>query len=77
MKRFEIIGGLINSVFLLGTCFNIFLESIHRLISIKENSEKIEREIDTVILIGGLGINVIIFLLVYCSSMEQSHGHSH
>jgi len=79
LKRFEIIGGLINSVFLLGTCFNIFLESIHRLISIKENSEQIEREIDTVILIGGLGlgINVIIFILVYCSGMEQSHGHSH
>ena len=66
LKRFEIIGGLINSVFLLGTCFNLLLESIHRITDIEENSEQIGNEIDTVIIIGGLGlvINLLIFVLL-------------
>jgi len=60
--RAEVLGALINSVFLVALCFTIFVEAIQRLTNVHE----IEH-IDSMIYVGvaGLVINVIGLLLFY------------
>lgn len=78
LKRLEIIGAFFNSVFLLGVCFNLAIETIHKFINIKEGSEIIEKNIDTVMIVGGLGlfVNILMFLLLHLN-IEHNHHHDH
>jgi len=66
--RAEVLGALVNSVFLVALCFTIFIEALERLVSI----ERIENP-DMMLIVGGLGLAVnIIGLLLF-----QGHAHSH
>jgi len=71
--RAEVLGALVNSVFLIALCFTIFVEAIEKL-SDSDNIVDIDK-IDLMLYvgIGGLGLNLIGLLLFH----HHSHGHSH
>jgi len=78
LVRSEVVGGLINSVFLLSTCFFLILEIIHKITELVNNggnNPTLEKEIDLVLIVGsmGLGVNIIGLLLFH----QAHHGHSH
>jgi len=60
--RAEVLGALVNSVFLIALCFTIFVEAIQRL----THSHKIEK-VDSMIYVGvaGLIVNVLGLVLFY------------
>jgi len=60
--RAEVLGALVNSVFLVALCFTIFVEAIQRL----THSHVIER-VDSMIYVGvaGLVVNIIGLILFY------------
>jgi len=60
--RAEVLGALVNSVFLIALCFTIFVEAIQRL----THSHTIEK-VDSMIFVGvaGLVINVLGLILFY------------
>ena len=67
--RAEVLGALVNAVFLVALCFTILVEAIERLTDVHE----IER-VDTLIYVGVAGLAVNILGLVLFSG---GHGHSH
>ena len=68
-SRSEIIGAFANSIFLLSTCFNIFLESIFRFANLNEVKDTLQNEIDKLLIVGGIGLFInLIGLFVF------SHG---
>lgn len=69
-QRAEILGALINAVFLLALCFTIVIEALQRLISPPEISNPV-----LVLLVGfaGLASNIIGLVLFH----EHGHSHSH
>ena len=73
--RAEVLGGLVNSTFLLSVCFMLFIDSIIRLIELvdKTENEELQDQVNLLLIIasGGLGINLIGLLLF------SSHAHSH
>ena len=72
--RAEIIGGLINSVFLISTCFFLGLEVIHKIVElVNEDGQniKLETDIDMVLIVGGVG------LLINIVGMFLFHNHTH
>lgn len=71
--RAEVIGGLINGVFLIAVCFFILLEAIQRFIEPPEIKDPM-----MIIIVGsaGLAMNVI-GLIMFASHRSMSHGHSH
>lgn len=78
--RAEIIGGLINSVFLLSICFSILLDVGQRLSELIQlgsdnNTTKLAEEIDLLLIIaaGGLLINLIGLWLFH----DHHHDHDH
>lgn len=84
--RSEIIGGLINSVFLISTCLYLTLEVIHKFIDLSENSGQnpvLESDINMVLIVGsgGLLINIIGLVLfhnfIHHGHSGHGHGHSH
>ncbi|KAI6220371.1 hypothetical protein M3Y99_01611400 [Aphelenchoides fujianensis] len=64
--RAEVVGALVNGVFLLALCFSIFIESIERLLEPHELKEPLN-----VLIVGVIG------LLVNLIGMFLFHGHSH
>ena len=75
-SRSEVIGALINCVFLLSTCFNITLEAIHRLTDIDEIKYTLGNETDKLLIVAAVGLFInIIGLFIF--SHGHSHGHSH
>lgn len=68
--RAEVLGALVNSVFLIALCFTIFVEAINRL----TDTNEIHHE-DWMLYVGiaGLVVNVIGLILFH----KHSHGHSH
>jgi zinc transporter 1 len=72
--RAEILGSLVNAVFLLALCFSIIVEAINRFV----NPEPIERVELMLIIAGvGLGINLIGMLIFGLHGHEHGHSHSH
>ncbi|KAK9721263.1 Zinc resistance conferring protein [Basidiobolus ranarum] len=70
-QRAEVIGALINGVFLIALCFSIFIEAIQRFFQPQE----IENPV-LILIVGGLGlvVNIVGLFLFH----EHSHvGHSH
>lgn len=61
--RSEIIGGLINSVFLLALAFNIFIEAIEKLTDIDEIKDKLGDGINEVFIVGWVGLVINLFSL--------------
>jgi len=66
--RAEVLGALVNSVFLVALCFTIFVEAIQRL-----THSNIIEQVDILLYVGvaGLVINVMGLFLFH------GHGHSH
>jgi zinc transporter 1 len=78
MTRSEIVAGLINSIFLLSSCFFITIEVVQRFINFRSQHIDFE-QINILIIIGsvGLGINII-GMFIFCSAENHHHhGHSH
>lgn len=78
-SRAEIIGGLINSVFLLALCFTLIVETIQKVIELIGNqlrNPQLESNVDLVLIAGGIGlvVNLIGILLFF---QEHHHFHSH
>lgn len=78
-KRAEVIGALVNGVFLVSVCFYTVTEAAVRLI---EGPPEL-RQPELVLIVGGIGLVInIIGLLMFCSHRSlahhgHSHGHSH
>jgi zinc transporter 1 len=75
--RAEILGGLINSVFLLALCFMIFLEVVEKGIDIAREgltNPILESEIDLVLIVAGAGLLVNLIGLVL---FGHHHDHDH
>ncbi len=73
--RSEIIGGLINGIFLISTCLYITIEAIQRFIEITVVEDPL-----LVVWVGlaGLGVNLIgLFMFIGDSGLHHHHGHSH
>jgi zinc transporter 1 len=77
--RSEVIGGLINSVFLLAMCFNIIVEVAEKVINMAtgelENT-KLAEEIDLVLIVAGIGLAINLISLVLFHQ-DHDHGHKH
>lgn len=73
-QRAEILGALVNAVFLLALCFTIVIEAIQRLISPPEISSPV-----LVLAVGfaGLASNLIGLVLFHEHGHSHSHSHSH
>ena len=69
-QRAEVLGALINAVFLVALCFTIFIEALKRLIEIEEITKPL-----LVLIVGGAGlfINLVGLLMFH----GHGHGHSH
>ncbi|XP_046646955.1 zinc/cadmium resistance protein-like isoform X4 [Daphnia pulicaria] len=75
--RAEVLGALVNSVFLIALCFSILVESLKRFIEIEEIHDP-----QLILVVGciGLFVNLIGLLLFHehgHSHGGKSHGHSH
>lgn len=68
--RAEVLGALVNAVFLVALCFSISVESIKRFIDIE-----VIHHPENVLIVGfiGLLVNVVGLILLY----DSGHGHSH
>jgi len=82
-KRADVIGGLINGVFLMSSCFFITLEAIHRFIELDELAEDFGN-VDHLLIVAGIGLAINIFaaIIFSCgnksnSGHNHSHGHAH
>ncbi|XP_028407890.1 zinc transporter 1-like [Dendronephthya gigantea] len=67
-QRAEVLGALINAVFLVALCFTIFIEALKRLIEVEEITNPW-----LVLIVGGAGL----FINVIGLFMFHGHGHSH
>ncbi|SJX63131.1 related to COT1-Vacuolar zinc (and possibly other metals) transporter [Sporisorium reilianum f. sp. reilianum] len=75
-QRAEILGALVNGVFLLALCFSIFMEAIERFVNVTEVSNP-----KLVVVVGCLGLasNLVGLLLFHDHGHAHGggHGHSH
>ncbi|KAK9762003.1 Zinc resistance conferring protein [Basidiobolus ranarum] len=71
-QRAEILGALINGVFLIALCFSIFVEAIQRFFEPRE----IENPV-FVLIVGGLGLIVNLIGLGLFHEHGHAHGHCH
>lgn len=69
-QRAEILGALINAVFLLALCFSIYLEAIQRFIEPREINQP-----QLILIVGGAGLCLNIFGLFLFHN--QDHGQHH
>mgnify|MGYP001794562538 CR=1 FL=1 len=69
-QRAEVLGALVNAVFLIALCFSILVESMKRLVTPEEINDPV-----LVLIVGGAGlfVNLIGMALFY----KHGHGHSH
>jgi len=70
--RAEVLGALVNSVFLVALCFTIFVEAVERL----THAHEVEH-VDTLIYVGVAGLVVNVVGLLLFAGHGHSHGHSH
>lgn len=70
--RAEVLGALVNAVFLVALCFSITVEACKRFIE----EEKIDRA-GLLVVVGGLGLLVNAIGLCLFADHSGSHGHSH
>lgn len=68
--RAEILGALVNAVFLLALCFSILVESLKRLVTVEEIEQPI-----LLLIVGSVGL--LVNLVGLCLFHSQVHGHSH
>ncbi|XP_072017881.1 proton-coupled zinc antiporter SLC30A1-like [Amphiura filiformis] len=71
-QRAEVLGALVNSVFLMALCFTICVEALQRFIMIEEITDP-----HLLLIIGSIGLVVNCLGLFLFSSHGMAHGHSH
>ncbi|KAG2187366.1 hypothetical protein INT44_005052, partial [Umbelopsis vinacea] len=71
-QRAEVLGALINGVFLLALCFTLLIDCIERFISPQVVTEPV-----LVLITGSIGLAANLFGLVLFHEHGHSHGHSH
>lgn len=77
--RAEIVGALVNSIFLISSCFFIGVDAIHRFFDINMVIEHLDENIDSLIIVGsiGLGINLIaMFFFPFHSHSDDLNEHA-
>lgn len=73
-RRHEIVGALINCVFLLSICFTIIIDALQRIPKYEEIAADLSSEVDLLLIVGGVGLGInILGLFVF----TVGHGHSH
>lgn len=71
--RMEILGGLINGVFLLSLCVNIIIEAIQRFFEPTEITQPV-----LLLIVAGVGLLFnVIGLLVFADHAHGGHSHGH
>ena len=70
--RAEVLGSLVNAVFLLSLCFSIIIDAIKRFIV----PERIEN-VNLVLIVGGVGLLINLFGLVIFGFLADGHVHTH
>ncbi|XP_060532436.1 proton-coupled zinc antiporter SLC30A1 isoform X2 [Cylas formicarius] len=70
--RAEVLGALVNAVFLVALCFSITVEACKRFIEV----EKIH-DPQLIVIVGGIGLLVNVIGLLLFHEHGSSHGHSH
>ena len=68
--RAEVVGALINAVFLFALCFSIAVESFKRFLVIEHIEDP-----ELIIVVGGVGLAINLFGM--CLFGDVGHGHSH
>ncbi|XP_072015707.1 proton-coupled zinc antiporter SLC30A1-like isoform X2 [Amphiura filiformis] len=71
-QRAEVLGALVNAVFLMALCFTIVVESVQRFIEIEEIDKPM-----LVLIVGGVGLLINGIGLCLLSTHGLGHGHSH
>ena len=77
--RFEVLGAMINAVFLLAVCLNIITEAITRCIDIDSSAHSMEEKgvMYLVVAVLGLVINLLGLAFFACSGSDGHHHHHH
>jgi zinc transporter 1 len=76
--RAEIIGALVNGVFLIASCFFIIIESIHKFMEFEELEETLGKEVDLLLIVGGIGLAInFIGVVIFLTDNSHTHSHSH
>ncbi|GLH08804.1 Uncharacterized protein GBIM_13977 [Gryllus bimaculatus] len=70
--RAEVLGALVNAVFLVALCFSITVEACKRFIEVEEIHEP-----GLIVIVGGLGLIVNVVGLFLFHEHGSGHGHSH
>ena len=68
--RAEVVGALINAVFLFALCFSIAVESFKRFLVLQHINDP-----EMVLIVGGVGLVINVFGM--CLFGDVGHGHSH
>ena len=68
--RAEVVGALINAVFLFALCFSIAVESFKRFLLIEHIEDP-----EMIMIVGGVGLAINLFGM--CLFGDVGHGHSH
>jgi len=72
-QRAEVLGGIIQAVFLYGLCFNIYITAIQRFL----NPEPLTH-LPWILSVGGLGLFInVVGLFLFMETGDDGHGHSH
>ncbi|XP_041463369.1 zinc homeostasis factor 1-like isoform X3 [Lytechinus variegatus] len=71
-QRAEVVGALVNAVFLFALCFTILVDAVERLVM----GDKIKDPL-LVLIVGGVGLAVNLLGILLFSSHGMGHGHSH
>lgn len=69
-QRAEVLGALVNAVFLIALCFSILVESLKRIVETEEINNPV---LVLIVGVAGLLVNVIGLILFH----RHGHGHSH
>ena len=70
--RAEVVGALINAVFLFALCFSIAVESFKRFLLIEHIEDP-----EMIMIVGGVGLAINVFGMCLFGDSHGGHGHSH
>jgi zinc transporter 1 len=76
LTRWEVVGSLVNAVFLLSTCFTIALEALQRFSEAQETLAHLAPDVDLLLIVGGAGLAMNLIAMVVLSA-GHGHGHAH
>jgi len=72
-QRSEVLGGIVQAVFLYALCFHIYTESFKRFMKRQE-----QNDILRILVVGGIGLVAnLTGLYMFCETGGDGHGHSH